>query len=139
VLACLGQGDGHLARFVHAVPKTFQGSTEPVQELRYRFPALDRDRAQARLRALVEDLLGGEHQVLLPIEAVIRYRDPGQLTPESIREFLENAEEDPQSFVSTLVGPVPDPLRFDPPERPEELAQARLRAFLEAIREEVLP
>jgi exodeoxyribonuclease V gamma subunit len=139
VLACLGQGDGHLARFVHAEPKTFQGSTEPVQELRYRFPALDRDQAQARLRALVEDLLGGEHQVLLPIEAVIKYRDPGQLTPEAIREFLENAEEDPQSFISTLVGPVPDPLRFDPPERPGELVQARLGAFLEAIREEVLP
>jgi hypothetical protein len=138
-LACLGAGHGeHLARFVYAEPKTLRGTPGPVQELRYRFPALDRSEAEARLRGWLEDLFGGEHRVLLPIEAVLKFREPGQLTAEAIRAFLEAEADKERSFVSTLKGPVPDPLRFEPPADPEALAQARLGAFLAAVRQEDL-
>jgi exodeoxyribonuclease V gamma subunit len=136
VLACVDEGHGaHRARFVHEKAGPNGAGQPPIREIRFRFPALERKDALRQLRAWVEDLLGGDHAVLLPIEEVLeaRFRNRA-LTQEGIQEFLEAELEGGQrSYVSTLTGPVPDPMRFAPPPEPQRIVDARLGPFLDLV------
>lgn len=136
VLACLKEGHGeHRARFVFEKSKTPKGTKVPLQEECFAFPALTREEAEARLKGLLEDLLTGNHAVLMPIEAVLEGW-PDDLSRESILAYVDQQlEQGERGGFSTLRGPVPDPTRFPPPEDPKSLAQARLGAFLDIVSE----
>jgi hypothetical protein len=131
VLACVAEGHGeHLARFVHEKEK----GKPPAREIRIRFPALAREDALAQLRAWVEDLLTGDHAVLLPIEAVFDGWGDGPLSADGIRDFLDAEREGgKRNFISTLTGPVPDPMRFAPPPDPQAIVARRLKPFLDLV------
>jgi exodeoxyribonuclease V gamma subunit len=131
VLACVAERHGeHLARFVHEKEK----GKPPAREIRIRFPALAREDALAQLRAWVEDLLTGDHAVLLPIEAVLDSRGDGPISADGIQGFLDAELEGGQrSFIGTLTGPVPDPMRFGPPPDPQAIVARRLGPFLDLV------
>jgi hypothetical protein len=90
--------------------------------------------AERQLRAWVEDLLTGDHTVLLPIEAALACWGRQTLTAESVREFLEKEQESgARSYVGTLTGAVPDPMRFEPPGDPQRVLEGRLKPFLDLV------
>jgi exodeoxyribonuclease V gamma subunit len=128
VLACVAEGHGeHVARFV------YEAAVNQEQEFHFRFPALTPERARARLRAWLEDLLDGDHAVLLPIEAVLKGW-PDHLSPESILayvdECLNGAVVTP---FSTVRGPVPDPASYPPPGDPKAIMATRLKDYLDLV------
>ncbi len=130
VLACVDPAhDAHRARFVFEEPKKGLG-----QEDAFTFPALTRGQAMTRLAALLEDLLTGDHAVLMPIEAVLAGWGKGPLTPEGIQDYVDELMETEEPRFSTLSGPVPDPLAYPPPADPQALAETRLGPFLEAVK-----
>jgi hypothetical protein len=135
VLACVDEGHGdHRARFVFEKEKPGGKGMAATREIRFRFPALSKDEAAGRLRAWVEDLLTGDHAVLLPIEAALEVWGEGPLTADGIQDFLDSEIEGGQrGFISTLTGPVPDPMRFAPPQDPQEIVHRRLRPFLDLV------
>jgi len=131
VLTLIQPGHGeHRARFIFARPSG--GSQERV----FVFPILTREAAQAQLGTWLEDLLTGDHAVLLPIEAVLEAEDPLALTAEDIHQAVEASQGRGRTPVSTLLGPVPDPLSYPPPPDPAAIVERRLGAFLRAIRAE---
>ena len=121
VLACVDEGHGeHRARFVYEQEKAGAKGKPATREIRFRFPAMAKADAIGQLRAWVEDLLTGDHAVLLPIEAVLAAKAKGEdLTVKRIQDFLDaETEGGERSCISTLTGPVPDPMRFAPPPEP---------------------
>jgi len=136
VLACVDEGHGeHRARFVYEQEKAGAKGKPATREIRFRFPAMAKADAIGQLRAWVEDLLTGDHAVLLPIEAVLAAKAKGEdLTVKRIQDFLDaETEGGERSCISTLTGPVPDPMRFAPPPEPWKIAERRLGAFLEIV------
>ena len=136
VLTCVDEGHGeHWARFVHEQVGPNGAGNPPFREIRFRFPALGKTAALDQLRAWVEDLLTGNHGVLLPIEAVIEARNRGrELSPKDIQAFLDaELEGGGRSFIRTLTGPVPEPMRFAPPPEPGALIDRRLGSFLDIV------
>jgi exodeoxyribonuclease V gamma subunit len=134
VLACVDPDhQGHRARFVYTESKTPKGAKVAIQECSIDFPAVAKADAEAQLRAWVEDLLTGDHAMLLPIEAVLAKWKDGKLTAATIQAYVDAQLEDgPRAHFSTLNGPVPDPTRFPPPPEPMPLVRARLGSFLDA-------
>lgn len=129
---------GHGARFVfQQAKKDGRGANAPmVQEKILPFRPMTPDLAQKTLERWVLDLLTGNHNVLLPIEAVLAGWAADDLTPDSIRQFVEEAVEQAKpgrGGFSTLRGPVPEPTRYEPPADPWEIAQERYGDFLEQI------
>ncbi len=136
VLACVDPAHGeHRARFVFEKSKKApKGASEPIQEAQFCFPALERSEAEGQLQAWIQDLLTGDHGVLLPIEAVLDAWAKKELSADSIRAFVDEAlEKGERSYLSTLRGPVPDPTRFPPPPEPTALVERRLGAFLRVV------
>jgi exodeoxyribonuclease V gamma subunit len=132
VLACVADHSEHQAWFLCAGEPGKGGAI-----LRYAFAALDGEAARAILGEWVRDLLEGDHAVLLPIEAVLDQYYDGTLSEASIRDFVDEKSQGAErggSF-STLYGPVPDPLRWQPPTEPQALVEARLGGFLAQVRE----
>lgn len=129
VLTALGQdGVARSARFV------FANDGSPVVA-GYSFPALSASEARECLTDWVHELLEGNHAVLLPIEAVLKAKDPEQPTPDEIREFfIKESKEEDRGF-STVWGPVPDPTRFPVPPDPAALVQCRIGKFLALTKE----
>jgi len=129
VLTCVDPAHGaHVARFV------FEEAKAGEQEHPIVFEAMDRDAAAGCLAALLQDLLDGDHGVLMPIEAVLDGWGKGALTAGSILDYVDGElEQEARSFLSTLNGPVPDPSRFPPPADPKALAEARLGPFLKQV------
>jgi hypothetical protein len=131
VLACIDPNHGeHLARFVYERPM----ASSPEQEVTFRFPALTPEDSRRQLQAWIEDLLTGDHAVLLPIEAVIDAWNPPGLTPDSILEFVDSQVNGSKvTLFSTLYGPVPDPARFPPPADPLGIMTRRLGGYLDLV------
>jgi exodeoxyribonuclease V gamma subunit len=128
VLACVAEGHGdHLARFV------YEAEVGGEQEYTFKFQALTPDQARDRLRSWLEDLLSGDHAVLLPIEAVLEGW-PDHLSPESIRGFVDDCRNgsEVKTFSSTR-GPVPDPASYPPPDDPKGIMTRRLQDFLDLV------
>lgn len=135
VLACVDEGHGeHRARFVYEKEKV-GAKGKSTREIRFRFPALGKEEALRQLRSWVEDLLTEDHAVLLPIEAVLEAKAKGKdLTVKRIQAFLDaQIEGGERSYISTLTGPVPDPMRFAPPPEPGKIVERRLGTFLEIV------
>ena len=127
VLACVDPGHGeHQARFVYETPMK-----NGEQETGFTFDALTPDEARKRLQTWIQDLLDGDHGVLLPIEAVLDGWD-GKLTPETIQDFVDEKLNAGDKF-STTYGPVPDPGRFNPPSDPREIMNNRLKDYLDRV------
>ncbi|NTV74461.1 MAG: hypothetical protein HGA66_09665, partial [Holophaga sp.] len=128
VLACAGEARGeHLARFV------YEAAVSGQQEVTFRFPALAPEQARERLRAWLEDLLNGDHAVLLPIEAVLKGW-PEKLTRESILAFVDDSLNGPVvTPFSTVRGPVPDPASYPPPADPKAIMDLRLKDYLDLV------
>ena len=127
VLACVDPAHGdHLARFV------YETKASGEQEFAFTFPALTPDQARKRLEAWLEDLLNGDHAVLLPIEAVVKAWP--NLTPESILAFVDEALNGSIAtpFSSTR-GPVPDPAGYPPPGDPKGIMERRLKDYLDLV------
>jgi hypothetical protein len=136
VLVCVDPGHGeHRARFVYENEKAGAKGKPATREIAFRFPALEQQDAQRQLRAWVEELLTGDHAVLLPIEAVLEARAKGEpLTAQRIQELLDaETEGGERGYISTLTGPVPDPMRFAPPADPAALVERRLTGFLDLV------
>ncbi len=127
----------------HVLRTCAQGTASPHRALFLRgdgggivhFPLapLDPEAARERLRSWVQDLLTGDHAVLLPIEAVLDGLKREDLTPASIRAYvLQRLDKDEAQggAISTLRGPVPAPWRYDPPADPLALVTARLGDYL---------
>ena len=135
-LACLAEGPAepleHLAWFFFAGEEGRGGGAAT-----FAFKPLGGLQAQEILAAWVQDLLEGDHAVLLPIEAVLDSFEDGGPTPGSIREYvdgqLEKGGENGGKF-STLYGAVPTPERYAPPLEPRLLVERRLGGFLEQVR-----
>ena len=138
VLACVDPGHGeHRARFVYEEEKTFRGMKTPCRELRFRFEPVPAAEALRRLGAWVEALLGQDHAVLLPLEAVLKHWPKGTLSPDAIQDFLDaEVEGGGRGFVSTLTGVFPDPMRFAPPAELVAIVTARLGDFLATVFDE---
>ncbi len=128
VLACVDPAHGnHRARFV------YEFAVGGEREFTYRFPALSPEQARERLRAWLEDLLNGDHAMLLPIEAVLRAW-PDRLTPGSILEFVdESLNGSVVTPFSTVRGPVPDAAGYPPPADPKAIMDARLKDYLDLV------
>lgn len=127
-LAEPGHG-AHAARFVFTEPA---GAKTPLQELSIPFPALGPELAMAILLGWLQDLLSGDHGVLLPLEAVLDLE--GQVDPAAISEWVEEQlDAGTRGMFSTRYGPVPDPTRYAPPSDPQALVERRLRPFLDAL------
>lgn len=129
VLACIDPGHTeHHARFVYQAP------TKGTNEVVFSFPPVAPEQAEARLKAWVQDLLTGNHAVLLPIEAVIESWASGAITSESILEYVDaQLDKGRRASFSTLRGPVPDSTRFAPPPDPKPLIEKRLGDFLDIV------
>ncbi|HLO65518.1 MAG TPA: exodeoxyribonuclease V subunit gamma [Holophaga sp.] len=106
---------------------------KPAGVFHFTLEPLEPEAARERLRAWVQDLLAGDHAVLMPIEAVLDGLDKGVLSAPFIRawvrEKLDKDEALGGSF-STLRGPVPAPWRLEPPPDPVALVEARLGDYL---------
>ena len=128
VLACVDGTHGeHLARFV------YEAAVNGQQEFTFRFPALAPEQARERLRAWLEDLLNGDHAVLLPIEAVLKGW-PKKLTRESILAFVDDSlNGSVVTPFSTVRGPVPDPASYPPPADPKGIMDLRLKDYLDLV------
>ena len=128
-LACQGDAEDHQAWFLFAGE---DGQGEGVSS--YTFKALEAEAARAILGAWLEELLEGDHAVLLPIEAVLDGYGSGGPTEASILEFVAGKMEkdgDRGGMFSSLYGPVPNPESYPPPAEPRAIAERRLGAFLE--------
>jgi exodeoxyribonuclease V gamma subunit len=128
VLACVDPGHGeHRARFV------YEWDVKGEQEFTFTFKALTEAEARTRLQTWLEDLLNGNHAVLLPIEAVLQAW-PDKLTPESILAFVDDCLNDSivTEFSSTR-GPVPDPASYPPPGDPKAIMDNRLKDYLDLV------
>jgi exodeoxyribonuclease V gamma subunit len=127
VLACVAEGHGdHRARFV------YEWKVSGEQEYTFLFKALTPDEARARLQAWLEDLLNGDHAVLLPIEAVVKVWP--KLTSDSILAFVDDCLNNPvvTDFSSTR-GPVPEPASYPPPGDPKAIMDKRLKDYLDLV------
>ena len=118
----------HQARFIFE-----EGN--PSQEVQIPFHAMSPEKARGTFVAWIEDLFNLEHNLLLPIEAVLEGWPEGGPTRESIgtyvQEKLQSRKEDRR--FSTANGPVPDPTRYRPPEAPRSLVEGRMGDFLRQI------
>lgn len=126
----------------------FSGGPEDTALYRMCLQPAEREKAQAWLSLLAEDLLSGHHAYLLPVEAVItRYcelaaggRGQPMLSGMSMKEFaarfdgtelaklIVNMAGNSWSIFSSLWGPVPSPRNYLPPGA-EEAMQIVLRRF----------
>jgi exodeoxyribonuclease V gamma subunit len=98
------------------------GEAGPARTLE--LPVLAPGEAEARLTALVEDLLQGRHPHLLPLEAVVEEERIG--SGEELAAWIEEAVENPEyARLSDLFGPVPHPLSY--PAADTEALQRRRR------------
>mgnify|MGYP002153773588 CR=1 FL=1 len=117
----------HAARFIFHKPK------KDAFEKTLTFRPMTQEQAREQLESWVHDLLTGNHAVLMPIEAVLN--DWPELSRDSILEFVEGELGNGMRTggFTTLRGPVPEPLRYEPPDDPAGLAQARYGDFLEQV------
>jgi exodeoxyribonuclease V gamma subunit len=129
VLSCVDPNHHeHQARFV------FEEPSKGVQEKTFSFPALAPGKAEEQLKMWVQELLTGDHAVLLPIEAVIERWATGDLSTQTILAYVGKKNDDGErGHFSTVDGSVPDPTRYAPPPDPRSIMMARLGDYLNIV------
>ncbi|MCE1229111.1 MAG: exodeoxyribonuclease V subunit gamma, partial [Firmicutes bacterium] len=113
----------HRARFVFSEAKARGGG----QECEFRFSAMTAAQAEAVLVGWLQDLLSGDHAVLLPFEAIADLQE--EITPEALLSWMEENPRIARIFWNAL----PGARKLPPPSDPRTLVSQRFGAFFEQL------